>query len=78
MGGERDRTNISASRNSGIQSPSEIGDREALVIKQSNFMDPRGAFIIKSSYSLPLTGGFAFVYEAQDMSSGKDYALKVR
>uniref|UniRef100_A0A8C6PZ40 Cyclin-G-associated kinase n=1 Tax=Nothobranchius furzeri TaxID=105023 RepID=A0A8C6PZ40_NOTFU len=23
-------------------------------------------------------GGFAFVYEAQDMSSGKDYALKVR
>ena len=25
-----------------------------------------------------LSGGFAFVYEAQDMSSGKDYALKVR
>lgn len=24
------------------------------------------------------SGGFAFVYEAQDMSSGKDYALKVR
>uniref|UniRef100_A0A3B5LXL5 Cyclin G associated kinase n=1 Tax=Xiphophorus couchianus TaxID=32473 RepID=A0A3B5LXL5_9TELE len=23
-------------------------------------------------------GGFAFVYEAQDMSGGKDYALKVR
>lgn len=24
-----------------------------------------------------LSGGFAFVYEAQDMSGGKDYALKV-
>lgn len=28
--------------------------------------------------SLFFPGGFAFVYEAQDMSSGKDYALKVR
>lgn len=27
--------------------------------------------------SLFFSGGFAFVYEAQDMSSGKDYALKV-
>lgn len=25
-----------------------------------------------------VSGGFAFVYEAQDMSGGKDYALKVR
>lgn len=24
-----------------------------------------------------LLGGFAFVYEAQDLGSGKDYALKV-
>jgi len=24
------------------------------------------------------SGGFAFVYEAQDVSGGKDYALKVR
>lgn len=28
--------------------------------------------------ALPFLGGFAFVYEAQDTSSGKDYALKVR
>lgn len=27
---------------------------------------------------LLLVGGFAFVYEAQDLGSGKDYALKVR
>lgn len=26
---------------------------------------------------LLLVGGFAFVYEAQDLGSGKDYALKV-
>lgn len=26
---------------------------------------------------LLLLGGFAFVYEAQDLGSGKDYALKV-
>lgn len=25
-----------------------------------------------------LVGGFAFVYEAQDLGSGKDYALKVK
>lgn len=27
---------------------------------------------------LLLVGGFAFVYEAQDLGSGKDYALKVK
>lgn len=28
--------------------------------------------------SLCLAGGFAFVYEAQDLGSGKEYALKVK
>ncbi len=34
--------------------------------------------VINTAVSLSFSsGGFAFVYEAQDMSGGKDYALKV-
>jgi len=33
---------------------------------------------IKTDLICLFIGGFAFVYEAQDLGSGKDYALKVR
>lgn len=76
--------------NEWVQSGVKLDEYCALHLKNKEHVAPKFWGFLLSLYSLfnlngllaasPLlfSGGFAFVYEAQDMSSGKDYALKVR